>query len=400
MASPRAKNTASPKEVAKLFRGANVTQLPPEENYMVADLSKVAEKYEDLLSDIIRCTPRPNVTLLQDACCLVFRGVTKADCKAFCQQLICAIKMCREKKSATTGKKLAPSVYRILRVLRMQTLAEAAAGDSQKTTESKGEVTPEIGPSKTARTSSKSASSNSKQLPLKEEQLSPKSKVLKAYGMQGAGAGSRVLQKNDSGSGVVEINAVYSSPSLYELSSGEEGPPKQEDPPVEAGSRVPFKEYYDDGKGCKVRAYENGKIEEISVPDPVYVRHRSKQPPKKVKKSEKKNSDKKKKKDDNPTETPEELEQKKAAAERNQAEVPLHRVRVATAKQPARSYVTACFCTDSKHRQSLLVEYSEKHFADHKTLVNQAKARVEEGMTFQQARAFLLKEKEEKMQGK
>ena len=83
MASPRAKNTASPKEVAKLFRGANVTQLPPEENYMVADLSKVAEKYEDLLSDIIRCTPRPNVTLLQDACCLVFRGVTKADCKAF-----------------------------------------------------------------------------------------------------------------------------------------------------------------------------------------------------------------------------------------------------------------------------------------------------------------------------
>ena len=64
MASPRAKNTASPKEVAKLFRGANVTQLPPEENYMVADLSKVAEKYEDLLSDIIRCTPRPNVTSL------------------------------------------------------------------------------------------------------------------------------------------------------------------------------------------------------------------------------------------------------------------------------------------------------------------------------------------------
>ena len=106
--------------------------------------------------------------------------------------------------------------------------------------------------------------------------------------MQGAGAASRVLQKNDSGSGVVEINA------------GEEGPPKQEDPPVEAGSRVPFKEYYDDGKGCKVRAYENGKIEEISVPDPVYVRHRSKQPPKKVKKSEKKNSDKKKK-DDKPT---------------------------------------------------------------------------------------------------
>ena len=236
MASPRAKNTASPKEVAKLFRGANVTQLPPEENYMVADLSKVAEKYEDLLSDIIRCTPRPTVTLA--GCLLVFRGVTKADCKAFCQQLICAIKMCREKKSATTGKKLAPSVYRILQVLRMQPLAEAAAGDSQKTTESKGEVTPEIGPNKTARTSSKSASSNSKKLPLEEEQLSPKSKVLKAYGMQGAGAASRVLQKNDSGSGVVEINAVYSSPSLYELSSGEEGPPKQEDPPVEAGSRT------------------------------------------------------------------------------------------------------------------------------------------------------------------
>ena len=181
-----------------------------------------------------------------------------------------------------------PSVYRILQVLRMQPLAEAAAGDSQKTTESKGEVTPEIGPSKTARTSSKSASSNSKKLPLKQEQLSPKSKVLKDYGTQGAGAASRVLQKNDSGSGVVEINAVYSSPSLYELRFGEEGPPKKEDPPVEAGSRVPFKDYYDDGKGCKVRAYENGKIEEISVPDPVYVRHRSKQPPKKVKKSEKK----------------------------------------------------------------------------------------------------------------
>ena len=52
----------------------------------------------------------------QEGCSLVFKGVSKADCKAFCQQLCNAIKDTRSKKSATSGQKLPPAVFRLLSV--------------------------------------------------------------------------------------------------------------------------------------------------------------------------------------------------------------------------------------------------------------------------------------------
>ena len=114
----RAKNIASGKDVPKVLRGVGLEHLPDEKEYMVADLSKIVEKYEDFLLDVCRITPRPTTPLLQEGCSLVFKGVTKADCKAFCQQLCNAIKDTRSKKSATSGKKLPPAVFRLLSVLR------------------------------------------------------------------------------------------------------------------------------------------------------------------------------------------------------------------------------------------------------------------------------------------
>ena len=253
----RAKNIASAKDVAKVLRGVGLEQLPDEKDYMVADLSKIVEKYEDFLLDVCRLTPRPTTPLLQEGCSLVFKGVSKADCKAFCQQLCNAIKDTRGKKSATSGKKLLPAVFRLLSVLRASN-GETSCSPPRS--------------SQKKRLSEASASGQAKPLlPVSGDQdaVSPKSKVLKAYGM----STSRGLQPHES-DGVLSIQQFFSSPERLEISSAEDTAPA-EDPP---SKEVPFKEYYDSSKGCQVRAYEDGKLEEIS--SPVHHRVKGKQPQK------------------------------------------------------------------------------------------------------------------------
>ena len=120
--------------------------------------------------------------LLQEGCSLVFKGVSKADCKAFCQQLCNAIKDTRSKKSATSGKKLPPAVFRLLSVLR------ASNGETSCSPPRSSEK---------KKLSEASASGQAKPLlPVSGDRdaVSPKSKVLKAYGM----STSRSLQPHES----------------------------------------------------------------------------------------------------------------------------------------------------------------------------------------------------------
>ena len=243
----RAKNISSVKDVAKVLRGVGLEQLPDEKDYMGADLSKIVEKYEDFLLDVCRLTPRPTTPLLQEGCSLVFKGVSKADCKAFCQDT-------RTKKSATSGKKLPPAVFRLLSVLR------ASNGETSCSPPRSSEK---------KRLSEASASGRTKPLlPVSRDQ-SRKSKVLKAYGM----STSRSLQPHES-DGVLSIQQIFSSPKRLEISSAEDTAPA-EDPP---STEVPLKEYYDSSKERQVRAYEDGKLEEIS--SPVHHRVKGKQPQK------------------------------------------------------------------------------------------------------------------------
>ena len=166
-----------------------------------------------------------------------------------------------------------------------------------------------------------------------------------------------------------------------EISSAEDTAPA-EDPP---SKEVPFKEYYDSSKGCQVRAYEDGKLEEIS--SPVHHRVKGKQPQKSSickKPAGKKKAEKKA----TPSLGPEELEKIQKIIQENKAIVVLHRLRMASASKPERSYVTGCFCSDNQHKQPLLVEFSQKAFPDvHKDLAKKAlKKIVDRQMTFNQAR--------------
>ena len=82
---------------------------------------------------------------------------------------------------------------------------------------------------------------------------------------------NRSLQPHES-DGVLSIQQIFPSPERLEISSAEDTAP-DEDPP---SKKVPFKEYYDSSKGCQVRAYEDGKLEEVS--SPVHHRVKRKQP--------------------------------------------------------------------------------------------------------------------------
>ena len=136
-----------------------------------------------------------------------------------------------------------------------------------------------------------------------------------------------------------------------EISSAEDTAPA-EDPP---SKEVPFKEYYDSSKGCQVRAYEDGKLEEISSPVHHRVKGKQRKKPASKKKAEKKAT---------PSLGPEELEKIQKIIQENKAIVVLHRLRMASASKPERCYVTGCFCSDNQHKQPLLVEFRQKAFPD------------------------------------
>ena len=91
----RAKNTASAKDIAKVLRGASLSVLPDPSTYMFADIQKVISTYEDLLADLCAVTVRPTVPLLQSGFALVFKGVSKSDCRAFAEQVVKAVAECR-----------------------------------------------------------------------------------------------------------------------------------------------------------------------------------------------------------------------------------------------------------------------------------------------------------------
>ena len=159
-----------------------------------------------------------------------------------------------------------------------------------------------------------------------QDAVSPKSKVLKAYGM----STSRSLQPHES-DGVLSIQQIFSSPERLEISS--------------------------------------------SAPQKNSIRKK----PASKKKAEKKAT---------PSLGPEELEKIQKIIQENKATVVLHRLRMASASKPERSYVTSCFCSDNQHKQPLLVEFSQKAFPDvHKDLAKKTlKKIVDRQMTFNQAR--------------
>ena len=374
----RAKNTASPKEVAKLMRGANLTKLPPESEYMIADTSKVIETFEDFLKDLLLATPRPTEKLLLQACKLVFEHTSKSDCKSFAQQLVRCVQHVRECKSVTSGKKTPEAVWRVLQVMkankeqpcRRLSTTSASSAASPSAVDSKPSPEPMV----------EKVSLASK------AELSPGSKVRHAYGL----AASRTMQKEEDGEDLLEVVAVQSSQSLHSIaSSGEEVSPEKEGEMEDVPPAADFKDYFDAGRGCHVRAFASGKLEELTAPV-------SRVTGKKVLKAALKTKPaagqvKKKPAGAETAEVPKSSEVDVQAAQlaeaKQQEETILHFVRKSTAKKPPRTYVTACYCDGSKHRQKLIVEFQAAKYADHVEKAAKAVKRIQKDkLTFNRAR--------------
>ena len=112
----RPKNTATAQDVSKLLR-LNVSQLQ-EEKFMVLDLEQVVCNHVQFILDLLKAIPRPTVTLLTSAAALCWESMDPSVCKAFATRIIDSITHCRIKaKSCTSGKKLSPSVRRVVQAL-------------------------------------------------------------------------------------------------------------------------------------------------------------------------------------------------------------------------------------------------------------------------------------------
>ena len=84
----RAKNPASAKDILKVFKANGVVALPDAEDYSSPEVIDTCKKFEEFLVDLLRCTPRPTVPVLQAGCVMAWHGVTKDGCRCFRERLV------------------------------------------------------------------------------------------------------------------------------------------------------------------------------------------------------------------------------------------------------------------------------------------------------------------------
>ena len=120
MSSPRVKNTASAKDLRKVFL-LHIKEVELDIKSFREEEDHVIKKYEALMLDIIEETLRPTEKVLQTAIVETY-SVSHKDGKAIARGLHTAFKYARSKlQSASSGTKLAPSTWRV--VQRMKELS-------------------------------------------------------------------------------------------------------------------------------------------------------------------------------------------------------------------------------------------------------------------------------------
>ena len=125
----RAKNTASSKDLCKVFRGYS----------LVLDASKwrddtevLVERHEVLLQDIFAETPRPTEVVLQQALVLAY-SVSRNIARDVASSINLCVKLIREKgQSATSGRKLSPAMWRLVQRLRESSMTGSPSERKQQ----------------------------------------------------------------------------------------------------------------------------------------------------------------------------------------------------------------------------------------------------------------------------
>lgn len=170
----RARNTASPEEIAAVLKGS-LSSLD-QKQYLQVDLDNVVEAYQDVIVLLLKLTQRMTVSVLASAASLSFE-VTAQEANAWARSICSAVSHCQSKRrSCSSGKKLPPAVFRVVQALQ--------------------EVTSPRPPPLTSRASRCSSSSNqSIDLTKKEKQGRSRSPVRRDEILALYGAGGKVGAK-------------------------------------------------------------------------------------------------------------------------------------------------------------------------------------------------------------
>ena len=115
---PRARNTASAKDLVKCFR-SHFKDLDPAA--FRKDVEEVIAQYEGLLADIMDETVRPSESVLRDGLVRSY-DISGKDARAVARDISACFKRLRSKlQSSSSGKKLTPSVWRLVSKLKQLT---------------------------------------------------------------------------------------------------------------------------------------------------------------------------------------------------------------------------------------------------------------------------------------
>ncbi|CAJ1397113.1 unnamed protein product [Effrenium voratum] len=248
MPPPRARNTASAKDLVKCFR-SHFKDLDPAA--FRKDVEEVIAQYEGLLADIMDETVRPSESVLRDGLVRSY-DVSGKGARAVARDISACFKHLRSKlQSSSSGKKLTPSVWRLVSKLKQLT----GQGTPQKAMDPMKEREPveTPGAAQALPAGDPAPFKPSRRYRFKRK-ATASCDVFSMYGLPATAINASVDDEAAAeASDVGEADQVDSDSDVLVVKDSEE-----ED--LQAAAAIPLaKAYFDPSQGCYVKALEGGK---------------------------------------------------------------------------------------------------------------------------------------------
>ena len=245
MPPPRARNTASAKDLVKCFR-SHFKDLDPAA--FRKDVEEVIAQYEGLLADIMDETVRPSESVLRDGLVRSY-DVSGKDARAVARDISACFKRLRSKlQSSSSGKKLTPSVWRLVSKLKQLTGQGAPQKAMDPMKEREPVETP--GAAQALPAGDPAPFKPSRRYRFKRK-ATASCDVFSMYGLPATASTASV--DDEAAAEASDVGEADSDSDVLVVKDLEE-----ED--LQAAAAIPLaKAYFDPSQGCYVKALEGGK---------------------------------------------------------------------------------------------------------------------------------------------
>ncbi|CAE7281739.1 unnamed protein product [Symbiodinium sp. CCMP2592] len=253
--SPRAKNTATAKDICACFVIHFKNRPIDIASFREAD-TKVVQEHEALIQEIVEKTLRPTVNVLRDGIMQAFE-ISKDDAQEIAKKICSCFVLARSKmQSTSTGKKLEPALWRL--VQRLKSLSDTC-NSSPKAPSSKASSHEVPSTSRASNLKKRLLFSPERRVRRKTAARPESAKeILSVYGLNRTDAEEEVkdadVELADEAGDVDDFGVIHDSQSEIEICSSE-----NEEPAAAKTKGRAKKAYFDPAAGCYIRLNPDGQ---------------------------------------------------------------------------------------------------------------------------------------------